>query len=330
MARTSGQKLKLLYLKDFFTAYTDEEHPATMQDIISYLESNGIKAERKSIYEDIEALRLYGMDIMTTREKSYGYYLAERTFELAELKMLVDSVQSSKFITREKTLELIKKLESQASVYQATQLQRQVYVSGRIKRDNKSILYSIDAIHKAIGENKKIAFRYFEYSVKKERVYRNAGSRYIVSPIALTWEDENYYLVAYDGAAGMIKHFRCDKMTGTEVTDEPRDGKESYGDFDIDVYTQKVFGMFTGQERRVTLKFENRLAGAAIDRFGRDIAIISSGDDHFVIDVDVIVSPQFFGWVLGFGAGVEITAPDDVSEQMREHIEAVRKMYAEK
>lgn len=328
MAKSPGQKLKLLHMMDYFLHYSDEQHPVTVKDIIDHLAALDIKAERKSIYDDIEALKHYGLDIVMVRDKTVGYYVASRKYELAELKLLVDSVQSSKFITHKKTLALIKKLENELSVYEAGQLQRQVYVSGRIKRDNESVYYNVDAIHNAISANRKISFKYFDYTVKKEKLYRKSGERYIVSPIGLLWDDENYYLVAYEDASGIVKHFRCDKMTSIEPMQEKHVGKETYGNLDMGVYSKKVFGMFSGRERKVHLRFDNRLAGAAIDRFGRDVIIIEDGQGCFTVTVDVNVSPQFFGWLLGLGTGVEIIGPADVVDEMRDYISAIHEKYS--
>lgn len=327
VAKSSNQKLKIIYIYDYFMKYTDEDHRITVPDIISYLQNLGIKAERKSIYDDIEALRTYGADIIKTQGRSGGYYLASRTFELPELKLLVDSVQSSKFITHKKTDMLIRKLESLASVYEARQLQRQVYITNRVKRDNEAVYYNIDAIHRGIAQNRKISFRYFEYSVKKEKVFRKSGERYVVSPIALVWDDENYYLVAYDSDAGFVKHFRCDKISEPEVSDDKREDKEKYGNIDVASYGDKIFGMFSGSEKRVVLKFDNSLAGVVIDHFGREIPIIESGEGQFTVAVNVAVSPQFFGWLLGLGSKAQIIAPDDTVNQMRAYIEDICRMY---
>ena len=195
MARSSFQKLKLLHVRNYLLQNSDEEHPITVNQMIQYLESNGIAAERKSIYDDIEALRTFGMDIEECkRGRVFGYYVASRTFELPELKLLVDSVQSSKFITHKKTASLIKKIETLASVHSAQLLHRQVFVKNRIKTMNESIYYNVDEIHNGISNNRKIRFLYFEYNVAKERQYRHGGAYYVVSPFAMTWDDENYYL----------------------------------------------------------------------------------------------------------------------------------------
>lgn len=330
MARSSFQKLKILYVMEYLLRNSDENHPVSVAQLIAELDSHGISAERKSIYDDIESLREFGLDVIQTGTgKSNGYYVASREFELPELKLLVDSVQSSKFITYKKTMTLIKKIENLASVYEAQLLSRQVYVKNRIKTMNESIYYNVDEIHRGIAANRKIRFHYFEYTVQKERRFRKDGAWYVMSPYALSWDDENYYLVGFDSEAGIIKHFRVDKMTDIDTTDEMRDGQEIYAALDMGVYARKTFGMFTGEELSVQLRFENDLVGAVIDRLGRDVMLIPDGNLHFTVRTDVIVSPQFFAWVLGFGSKARILGPESVVEKMREHIKQVAALYEE-
>lgn len=328
MARSSYQKLKPLYVMNFLLQSSDEEHPVTVNQIIAHLETQGISAERKSIYSDIEALQVFGLDIERVDSGKFtGYYVASRSFELPELKLLVDSVQSSKFITHKKTASLIKKIEKLASIHEAQLLNRQVFVKNRIKTMNESIYYNVDEIHNGISSNKKIKFLYFEYTVTKERHYRHGGEYYVVSPFAMTWDDENYYMVAYDSAAQQIKHYRVDKMEKISVVDEERDGLEAYQALDMAVYAKKTFGMFTGEEVSVSMRFENHLVGAVLDRLGREVFIVADGPDHFTVRTDIVVSPQFFAWVLGFGGSAEITGPADVVEEMKAHIEAAAAKY---
>ena len=328
MPRSSNQKLKLLYVMQYLLQETDAEHPAPTGKIVEYLNAQGIQAERKSIYDDIDALRLFGMDIEQNESKrSGGYYVASRNFELPELKLLVDSVQSSKFITHQKTTTLIKKIEKLASTYEAQLLQRQVYVANRIKTMNESIYYNVDAIHTGISQNKKIQFKYFEYTVQKERKYRKDGAFYVISPFALTWDSENYYLVGYDSEAGIIKHYRVDKMTNISAIEEPRDGMDAYKELDMAVYVRKVFGMFSGTEEVVKLRFTNHLVGAVLDRLGQEVSIIPDGDENFTVSAQVVVSPQFFAWVSGFADEAKIIGPEHVVEQMREHSRKVAAQY---
>ena len=329
MARSAHQKLKPLYIMNYLLQNSDEDHLVSMSQLIEHLAAHGIPSERKSVYDDIEALRVFGLDIVQGGSgKNAGYYIANRSFELPELKLLVDSVQSSKFITHKKTATLIKKIETLASIHEAQLLNRQVYVKNRIKTMNESIYYNIDAIQSGISQNKKIQFKYFEYTVQKTRHYRKDGAFYVVSPFAMTWDDENYYLVAFDSQAGIIKHYRVDKMTEISSTEEDRDGLDAYQALDMAVYARKVFGMFSGEEESVQLRFENHLVGAVLDRLGQDVFIIADGDDHFTVRADVVVSPQFFAWVTGFGDAAQIIGPDDVVEKMRQHINSVAALYS--
>ena len=256
--------------------------------------------------------------------------MISRTFEVAELKLLVDAIQSSKFITERKTNTLIKKLEKLVSKYDAMKLQRQVYVSGRIKTMNESIYYTIDAIHHAISENKKIQFQYFQWNVKKEMELRHDGAYYQISPWGLSWDDENYYLVGYDSAADKIKHFRVDKMLRIQMTEESREGREHFKKLDMADYSKKSFGMFGGKEQRVKLLVENCMAGVIIDRFGKDLMMIPAGDDKFTVNVDVHVSGQFLGWIISLGEGVKIVGPDEVLEMMQKEIERLSRQYLQK
>jgi len=324
MARSSFQKLKILYVMDYLLKNTDEEHPVSVARLIEHLESHGISAERKSIYDDIECLRDFGLDISQTGTgKTNGYYVSGREFELPELKLLVDSVQSSKFITHKKTMSLIKKIAGLASVHEAKLLNRQVYVKNRIKTMNESIYYNVDEIHRGIAENKKIRFHYFEYTVQKQRRFRKEGAWYTISPYALAWDDENYYLVGFDSEAGIIKHFRVDKMADIGICAEERDGADSYAAMDMAVYARKTFGMFTGEETQVKLRFENDMVGVVLDRLGRDVMLIPDGPEHFTLRTNVVVSPQFFAWVFGFAGKAKILEPKSVVDAMREQLKNV-------
>ena len=327
MPKSANQKLKLLYIARLLMRKSDENHLISTAQIIEELDSEGISAERKSIYDDIEALRFFGLDIIQVKGRNGGYYLGERDFELPELKLLVDSVQSSKFITQNKTYDLIRKIESLASVYDGQLLQRQVYIQNRVKSMNESVYYAVDAISDAITQNRQITYKYFEFNNKKERVYRHDGQLYKVSPFALVWDNENYYMLAWDSAAQKMKHYRVDKMYGVNMTDEKREGTEAFEKTDMSAYTKSVFGMFGGQEEKVKIRFANRLAGVVIDRFGKDTTIIKDGDEHFTVNVDVVISDQFLAWIFAFGTQVEIISPDSIRKTMKKHAEAVCKLY---
>lgn len=327
MSKSSNQKLKILYLAQILTTQTDEEHTLSLEDIRERLAAHDIAAERKSLYDDMEALRVFGLDIQMVKNPTAQYFVASRDFEIPELKLLVDSVQANQFLTEKKTYSLIKKLEQLCSQYEAQLMRRQVYVANRIKTMNESIFYNVDAIHNGIAGDQQIAFKYFEYTVANgngalpyKKSYRHGGKLYQVSPFALALNSENYYLIAYDAAAEKVKHYRVDKMDSIRVTDEARAGHEQYDKIDLGEYTKHTFGMYGGEKQDVTIEFANSLAGVVIDRFGKDTAFIKVDEDHFKIHVDVSVSPQFFGWVFGLNGEAKIVAPESVVEGFKEQM----------
>ena len=330
MAERKGenQKLKMLYLVQLFSRETDDTHKLTMPEIISKLAADGVNADRKTLYQDFDELRRFGFDIISEKEgRNYYYYLGSRDFELPELKLLVDSVQSSKFITDKKSGQLIKKLESLVSKYEGSQLHRQVIIAGRVKTMNESIYYNVDKIHAAIGADRQIRFKYFDWNLKKEMEPRYGGRWYQLSPWALMWDDEKYYLVAYDSKHETIIHYRVDKMTQIGILDEKREGHEAFRQFNIAHYTNTLFGMYAGDETKVTIEAENRLVSVFIDRFGKDIIIAPVDDDHFRTTVTVAVSKQFFGWIMAIDGDVRVVAPDSVVRQIKEEIERLAEKY---
>ena len=330
MAERKGenQKLKMLYLVQLFSRETDDTHKLTMPEIITKLAAEGVNADRKTLYQDFEELRRFGFDIISEKDgRNFYYYLGSRDFELPELKLLVDSVQSAKFITDKKSAQLIKKLESLVSKYEGSQLHRQVIITGRVKTMNESIYYNVDKIHAAIGEDRQIRFKYFDWNLKKEMEPRYDGKWYRLSPWALMWDDEKYYLVAYDSKHETIIHYRVDKMTQIGILDEKREGHEAFRKFNIAHYTNTLFGMFAGDETKVTIEAENRLVSVFIDRFGKDIIIAPIDDDHFRTTITVAVSKQFFGWIMGIDGDVRVVAPDSVVKQIKSEIERQAERY---
>jgi len=308
---------------------TDEEHGMTLGEIAEALAGCGVEAERKALYDDLEVLRVFGLDIEKRKGKSVTYHVMSRDFELPELKLLVDAVQASKFITHKKSEELIKKLEGLASRHQAQRLQRQVYVSSRIKTMNESIYYAVDSIHEAISRDCRISFQYFEWTADRLKQLKYDGKVYEVSPWALTWDDENYYMIAYDSEAGKIKHYRVDKMLKLSVTDKKRDGGECFADFDMGLYSKKTFGMYGGEEAIVVLECANKLAGVIIDRFGRDNIFYKTDFDHFQVRVRVAVSPVFLTWIMNFGSDIVIREPEWVREAFVKTAKEAIKQYEE-
>lgn len=335
MAKGENQKLKLYYLYKIMVSLTDEEHSITIEEVIQQLEMRGISAERKSLYSDFETLTNdMGLDIIKEKVgRQWYYHVGGKQFEIAELKLLVDAVQSSKFITERKSANLIKKLTEFSSIYEANQLKRQVHVRGRIKTMNESIFYNVDGIYNAIAENKRIQFRYMQWNKDKKLVPKKAKDSeeiniYEVSPWAFTWDDENYYLVSFDHNRQAIRHYRVDKMDKITVVNAKREGKEQFNDFDPVEYAKKTFGMYPGHDEKVKIEVKDGLIGVFIDRFGKDIIIMPSDrDEYSVVLVDVSVSGQFYGWLFALGTGVRIIGPDRVVKEYKESIKAVLKQY---
>ena len=328
MPKGTNQKFKLYRLAQIMLERTDDDHYITMPEIIAALGEYEITADRKSIYTDLKDLEVLGIEVEgEPAGKSYHYHVVSRPFELPELKLLVDAIQSSKFITEKKSNTLIRKLEKLVSRYEAMKLQRQVYVSGRVKTMNESIYYTVDAIHAAISENKKIRFQYYQWNVKKEMELRREGAYYCVSPWGLSWDDENYYLVGYDSEAGEIRHYRVDKMLRIRITEEAREGREHFQKLDMADYAKKSFGMFGGKEEKVKLLVDNSLAGVMIDRFGKDIIMVPGKGEHFTVNVTVHVSSQFLGWIFSLGEKVKILGPEEVIQAMRREGERLTEQY---
>lgn len=327
MARNETQKIKILILYELLLRKGDEEHPISTEELLRALERRGVSAERKSIYADMEALRQFGLDVQCRKGKGGGWFLGEREFELAELKLLVDAVQSSRFISRKKSAALIRKLEGLTDEHQARQLRRQVYVDRRVKTGNETVYYAIDRLHAAIADNRAVSFLYFDYNVKKEKVFRRGGKKYVISPYGLIWSDENYYLVGWDHGEEELRHYRVDKMERLTVTKLPREGDSSCGAFDLAEYGKKHFHMFSGREANIRLRCRNNMVNVMLDRFGMDVMLIPDGEEHFALTVDAVVSPQFYGWLFGLGSAVELTAPAWAVEEYREMLRNAAKGY---
>ena len=327
MSKGANQKLKLLYLYQMLLEQTDEDTPLSTAQIIAKLEENGVSAERKSIYDDMEQLRLFGVDVQSRKGRNAGWFVGDRDFQLPELKLLMDAVQSSRFITQKKSDALIRKLEKLASRGQARQLQRQVYVSGRVKTMNESIYYNVDKLHQALSARKVITFKYFDLDIRKQRRYRHGGKRYTVTPFGLIWDNENYYLTAFDHDSGQPRHYRVDKMDTIMLTELERQGAEAEKAYRPADYAQRHFGMFRGEEVTVTLRGQARMVGVVLDRFGQDLIVVPDGEDHFTVTLPVMVSPQFFGWLFGLEGDVEVIRPRKVVEEYRERLEAQAAKY---
>lgn len=322
--RSQNQRLKLFYLLDYLKENTDEEHTVKTPQIVEHLNNIGVPIERKTVVTDIHLLEEYGFEIEYDG-RTQGYRIVEREFELQELQLLIDSVQSSKFITQKVSKELTDKLKKQASHFDRATLDRRSYVANRVRSMNNSIFYHVDDLHAAISNDWQIKFRYFAYTLQKEKTYLKKGEYYTASPYALLWNDGNYYLLAYEGKK--MKHFRVDRMDSIQISYEKREGKEEFKKMNLSDRSLKVFSMYGGKEYRVSMRFSNHLVGVALDRFGKDVMLIPDGDDHFTLTVDVEVSPQFYGWLCGLGKGVRITTPAAVVEEMSEYVKGIAGMY---
>ena len=328
MPKSARQKQKILYIAKYLMEETDENHPVTLRDIMIYLQHQGISSERKSLYADIEELRAFGLDVICTKGKTTGYFIGERPFELPEVRLLVDAVQSSRFLTRKKSESLIRKLQTLTSRQEGRAISRSVYVSGRVKTMNESVYHNVDAIGLGMEQKRKLTFRYFEWDVSGNKQYRRGGKAYVVSPWFLIWEDEKYYLVALEEESGEKRHFRVDKMSDISITEEPREGDALFAQVDPGSYESKSFGMYGGREERVTLWCHESLSGVIFDRFGTSLVTRKSGDG-FEFSLPVMVSPVFFSWLMGFGDRVCILAPKTVADEFCELARSALRRYEE-
>lgn len=328
MPKGTNQKLKLYYLAKIMTEKTDDEHMITMPEIKKELLKYDVTADRKSLYDDLEQLRVLGIDVIGEKDGNHFYYhVGGKQFEIAELKLLVDAIQSSKFITEKKSNDLIKKLTGFASEYEAAQLKRQVVVQGRVKTMNESIYYFVDDVHRAIAENRQISFEYMKWNTDKKMEPRRSEP-YVVSPWALTWDDENYYLIAYDEEAGCIKHFRVDKLKSIQILKDKRIGRDKFKELNLAKYSKMSFGMYGGEPTKIKLAFKDEKVGVFLDRFGRDITISKSKQKGWSeASVDVALSDQFLGWIFAIGPDVKITGPKDVVKLFKKELKDRLSLY---
>lgn len=337
MARNPRQKQKLLFLQKILLEKTDENHGLTVNEIIQELSMYGITAERKSIYDDLHTLELFGLDICSEKTKTVKYFVVSRDFQISELKLLVDAVQSSKFITKQKSMELIQKIETLASNNEAQLLQRQVYVANRVKTENETIYYTVNDLHEAINKDVQVSFYYNQWalnlgSVNKIKLQRRRdGQRYVVSPWALCWDDENYYLIAYDNSVKEIRHYRVDKMEQITISDQKRQGQEIFEKFNIADYTKSTFGMFAGDECEIELSVHSDLIGVIADRFGNKVFVTNDPqrDNHFIVKTNVNISEQFFGWLFGLGDKIILLSPGFAVDKFKNHAKNINRIYEE-
>ena len=315
MAKSENQKLKIFYILDYLQRNSHQDHPVRATELIEMLEyRHSIKCERKTIYSDIAALQEYGVDIQSVPGKNGGYFIASRNFELPELKLLIDAVQSSRYLTEKKSRELIEKLCTQCNEHDSKLLRRNVLVSGRVKTMNETIYYNVDAIQEAISQNRQISFRYFDWDFGGKRKYRE--KTYQASPYGLCQDNENCYLLAWSERYG-VTHYRVDRMERITVTEEKRIPCPELTGKALNEHAQRHFQMFSGEQINVKLRFHRSLINVVIDRFGKDTMLIPDGEDFFVFTVEVAVSPMFLSWVIGFGPKAKILFPQSVAEDCK-------------
>lgn len=335
MAKTKDQKKKLLYVKKILLEKTDEDHPLTTAQIIDELDKYDICSERKSIYTDIDALLDFKIDIINKKSTPPGYYVASREFEQVELKLLVDAVQSSRFITKKQTKEIIDKFKTLTNKYDAAKLeQRNVNISEPLKQTNNNSFIAVDHIHTAISMKSSVSFLYCDWNIKKEFKPRYDGKRYEVSPYSMTFNDGKYYMMAYDHASCSVRNYRVDKIDKIHIEEKDQKGQEEFKNFDLPKHSAQTFGMYNGEVGNVILQFKERLAGVMIDRFGTEptMRALMSGDKYYgqldaQINLEVAISPQFYGWVAALGGDVAIVGPEDVREGYKRHLESINSLY---
>lgn len=321
--RSQNQRLKLFYLLDYLLEQTDETHTVKVKEIIDHFENYyKIPVEQKTVCSDLHLLDEYGYETQYDG-RTRGWRIVEREFDTQELQLLIDSVQSSRFITQKQAKNLTDKLKKKASRFDRVLLDRRCYVPNRVRSMNDSVFYHLDDLHTAIANDWQITFKYFYFTPKKEKAYYK--KTYSASPYAMLWSENNYYLLAYE--SGEMKHFRVDKMDHIGIVQQKRLGKEVFSKMDISKRPLRMFNMFSGEEKTVKMRFSNHLANVVIDRFGRDIVMVPDDEKHFTISVAIEVSPQFYGWVCGLGKAVRILAPAEVVEEMGNYVKGIAEMY---
>ena len=325
MAKSDNQKLKILYILDYLQKNSHRDKPVRASELIAMLDNRyGISCERKTIYSDIAALQDYGVDIEALPGKNGGYYIASRNFELPELKLLIDAVLSSRYLTEKKSRELIEKLCRECNEEDSRLLRRNVLVSGRVKSMNESIYYNVDAIQEAISSNRQISFRYFDWNLDGTRKYRDRD--YTASPYGLCQDNENCYLLAFSSRHG-ITSYRVDRMADIKPLDDPRVSCPELSGKNLIEHANRLFQMYSGEAAQVKMRFHRSLVNVVVDRFGRDVMLIPDGEDHFVFTANVAISPIFLSWIIGFGSKARILHPQSVADQCRALCQEVLDQY---
>ena len=325
MPKSYDQKMRILYIWDYLQKNSHEENPVRTSELIDMLwNKHQIRSERKAIYSDIKSLQEFGIDIITVKGREGGYFIGERIFQRSELKLLIDAVQSSRYLTESKSRELIQKLCDQCNEQDARLMRRNIVVSGRVKSMNNSILYNVDHIQDAISKNCQISFRYFDWDIKGQRKYRE--KEYIASPYGLCQDNENCYLLAHSERHG-ITSYRVDRMTDITFLDSRRTLCPELTGQALMEHANKLFQMFEGDNVNVKMRFHMSLLNVVIDRFGHDIMLIPDGPDYFNFTVPVVVSPMFLSWIIGFGNKAKVLYPASVAQQCKELCQQVIEQY---
>lgn len=327
MAEVVASKLKLLHLAKILMTETDDDHGLTGPQLIAKLAERGIDVERKTLYRDLECLRAFGFDIVKYDRHPVEYGIATRDFQEQELLILADAVQSSKFLTQRKSDALVAAIGKLGSKYMAADLRKRVHIAGRIKSQNESVFYNIDAIQRAINAKSKITFRYFKYNEAKERELQHDGLAYLETPVQLIYTDDEYYLVTWNDKHDGFANYRVDRMLGIDVADEPATKNDRIAHFDAAAYQQRVFGMYSGEAVNVTLLVQKSAMNAVIDRFGKDVASTPLPDGRARISTTVMEAPTFFGWLATLGTSVTIEKPTALRKAYVAHLRTIADSY---
>lgn len=314
--RKPVSKDRLLFLIKMLNNCTDEEHQVTVAEIVDCLEKNGFHTNLKTLRNDIELLSNNGFDIVRVPTRPVKYFMGSRKYELPELKLLIDAVSSSRFITQKKSRELAKKLTSEASEYQRKELRRNIVATHRIKPNNESVYYTVDTVNDAINQGRQIAFKYIDYTPELKKVFRNNGEVYELSPYALFWNEDYYYVVGYSKKHENVSVFRADRLYKPEILDEKAIKKPD--DFNLEAYSKQIFEMYDGEPVSVRLGCRNDLAKYVVDRFGDKLETKPLSAESFEVTVDVALSPTFYGWLFGFAGGIRILGPSEVIAEYNE------------
>ena len=331
MAARNGQKVKLLYIIKILTEMTDEEHPLSAGEICERLSSYNITAERKAIYDDIECLIAFGYDIIHTRIPKNGYFLASRDFEQPEIYLLSDAVRTAKFISEKKTLELTSKLYGLLSCYQSKRNIGSIYIDGSSKTHNEEIFYNIDCINTAIKNGKKIKFKYGKRVLSNDKRIVTEYKTHTVSPYAMTWQDDHYYLICNYEKYDNLMNLRVDRIKSISICEEPirhfSEASEYRDTFDVADYTKKLFGMFGGETDSIKFSCKNKMLEQVTDRFGNDIFITNVTDTHFDFTVKAAISDGLVTWVMNYGDEIEVIKPESLRNKIKERAKKIFDVY---